>query len=105
MTAGGGLFVGLFKWATAYPEGDVPTFLQEIQHAHVDPWIGARTAVAGLLSLAAGASVGPEYPLSSMGGAVATWLSQRLGWPPGRAQTLTLVGMSAALGSSESDAL
>ena len=99
VTCGGGLAVGLWKWLTAYPQGEAPSFLQEIQHAHVDPWLGARTAVAGLLSLLAGASVGPEYPLSSMGGAAATWLAERLHWPAGRAQSLTLVGMSAALGS------
>lgn len=95
----GGLAVGLFKWATSYPQGSAPSFLQEIQHAHVDPWLGARTAVAGLLSLIAGASVGPEYPLSSMGGAAGTWLAQRLRLPQGRAESLTLIGMSAALGS------
>jgi H+/Cl- antiporter ClcA len=99
ITCGGGLLVGLVKWAIGYPQGKAPSFLQEIQHGHVDPWMGARTAIVGMLSLAAGAAVGPEYPLSSMGGAAATWLAGRLKWPEGRAQSLTLIGMSAALGS------
>jgi H+/Cl- antiporter ClcA len=99
ITCGGGFLVGLIKWATSYPQGKVPSFLQEIQHGHVDPGLGVRTAVAGLVSLAAGASVGPEYPLSSLGGAAATWLAERFRWPAGRAKSLTLIGMSAALGS------
>lgn len=68
ITAGGGLIIGVVEWVSRYPRGGAPSFLQEIKHAHVDAWLGMRTAIAGLISLACGASVGPEYPLSAMGG-------------------------------------
>ena len=97
--SGGGFVLGVFKVLIKYPEGQAKSFIQEIKAIHVDPWEGISTTICGFISLCAGASVGPEAPMASLGGAAGHFISQRLGFSEVQTEVLTLIGMSSAFGA------
>lgn len=104
VSASFGLLIGLIR--VRFLPGKPAGFLQEAMTQHVDikeaPWILVLTT----LSLSAGASVGPEAGLGSLGGALGIGWAHLRGKIPGfkpltkREQRMnTVTGMSGALGS------
>jgi H+/Cl- antiporter ClcA len=105
-----GFIVGFIRWAGGVSD-DLPGFFAELQHCHVDykwmPFVYTLSA----LSLAGGASLGPEQALANVGGGIATYLSEApwsIGpWKEGMSKKnkhadnkkiLVLCGITAAMG-------
>jgi hypothetical protein len=64
VTAGAGLAVGLIRWLFTYPD-NLPGIFKDIQSFHVDPkWIPVTYCLSAI-SLAGGATLGPEQALVS----------------------------------------
>ncbi|MFV0526640.1 MAG: chloride channel protein [Acidimicrobiales bacterium] len=90
--------VGLLRrWMTI--DGADPNFIAEMVEGRV-PWQrGFQFGALGLVSLVGGASVGPEAPLGTVGGAIGTAVGDRI--EPGRPETtedLTYAGISGVFG-------
>ena len=64
----------------------------------VEPSTVLRAVAVSLVSLAGGASLGPEDALGKMGGGLGTWVSERQKLGEDMRATNTLSGMSAAYG-------
>ncbi|MFV0256947.1 MAG: chloride channel protein [Acidimicrobiales bacterium] len=95
---GAAVIVGLLRrWMTI--DGADPNFIAEMVEGRV-PWQrGLQFGTLGLVSLVGGASVGPEAPLGTVGGAVGTAVGDRL--EPGVPETtedLTYAGISGVFG-------
>lgn len=73
VTGGAGLIVGILRYVTKYPE-TLPGIFKEIEHARVEPTTAPYTIVFSAISLAGGASLGPEQALGNLGGGLATYL-------------------------------
>ena len=97
VTAGAGLLVGVLRRAFRLPE-ELPGTVEQIQTQEVDPAIVPGAVVVSLVSLAGGASLGPEDALGKLGGGFGTWLSRRHKVSTEMAQTNALTGMAAAYG-------
>ncbi len=54
--------MGMIRWAFSYPE-TLPGIFQEILTCHVDPKWSPLTFVISAISLAGGATLGPEQGL------------------------------------------
>jgi H+/Cl- antiporter ClcA len=67
----------------------------ELEEGRVDPSHVGGVVVTGFVSLASGASLGPEAPLATLGGGIGTKVAERSGRD---ARVETFAGMSAAFG-------
>jgi H+/Cl- antiporter ClcA len=76
VTGAAGLVVGLLRRVTRLPQ-DIPGFFEEVRTGQVDPKLVMGTVAASLVSLIAGASVGPEKVLATMGGGAGSWVARR----------------------------
>jgi H+/Cl- antiporter ClcA len=97
VTTGAGLIVGLLRRFLRVP-GKLPGTVQEIEDQRVDPATVPGAVAVSLVSLAGGASLGPEDALGKMGGGLGTWVSERRKLGEDMRATNTLSGMSAAYG-------
>lgn len=92
-----GLLVGI-----VYKFFDLPTrfhgFIQELEQGHVDPKSAPGAIVIALFSLVGGASVGPEAPLGTAGGAAGTWLARRSGEDEQGVRQSSFIGISGVFG-------
>ncbi|HEU5382325.1 MAG TPA: chloride channel protein, partial [Ktedonobacteraceae bacterium] len=98
ITSIGGLLVGL---CTAFfrAQGEVH-LLQEIQReGRIDIRNVPGTLITALLSLAVGASVGPEAPLLDLGAGIGSFLADRFQQPIEQARVLTYTAASAIFGA------
>ena len=95
----GGFLLGSFKLLTKYPEGETQTFFQEIKDMNVHAREGFLTSFCGLISLCAGASLGPEAPIGAFGGGFGSWLSHVLKQPKANAEVWAILGMAAGFGA------
>ena len=97
VTAGAGAIVGALRRAFALP-AKLPGTVQELQAQRVEPSTVPGAVAVSLVSLAGGASLGPEAGLGMMGGGLGTWLSQRRKLGDDMRANNTLSGMSGAYG-------
>jgi len=97
VTAAAGLLVGVLRRAFRVPE-ELPGTIAQIQAQRVEPSIVPGAVVVSLVSLAGGASLGPEDALGKLGGGLGTWLSTRQKLSREVQETNALTGMAAAYG-------
>jgi len=97
VTAGAGVLVGVLRRVLRVPV-KLPGTFKEIKEQRVEPATAPAAVVVSLVSLAGGASLGPEDALGKMGGGLGTWVSERQELSEDERATNTLSGMSAAYG-------
>ena len=97
VTAGAGLLVGLVRRVFRLPDKLAGT-VANIRDARVDTATVPGAVAASVVSLAGGASLGPEAALGMLGGGLGSWASERRKLPGDLQATNTLNGMSAAYG-------
>ena len=97
VTAGAGLLVGVLRRAFRIPVRLAGTF-QELKDQRVKPATVPGAVVVSLVSLAGGASLGPEDALGKMGGGLGTWFSDRRKLGEDAKKTNTLSGIAGAYG-------
>ena len=72
--------------------------VEELKDQRVEPSTVPGAVAVSLVSLAGGASLGPEDALGKMGGALGTWVSDRQKLSEDVQETNTLSGMAGAYG-------
>ena len=97
VTAGAGVLVGVLRRVFRVPVR-LPGTVQELKDQRVEPSTVPGAVAVSLVSLAGGASLGPEDALGKMGGGLGTWVSERQKLGEDVRATNTLSGMSAAYG-------
>ena len=97
VTAGAGLLVGVLRRFLRVPV-KVPGTVEVLKDQRVEPSTVPGAVAVSLVSLAGGASLGPEDALGKMGGGLGTWVSERQKLSEDVSATNTLSGMSAAYG-------
>ena len=97
VTAGAGLLVGVLRRVFRVPAKLAGT-VQELKEQRVEPSTVPAAIAVSLVSLAGGASLGPEDALGKMGGGLGTWVSERQKLSEDVRATNTLSGMSASYG-------
>jgi len=97
VTGGVGVVVGVLRRAFGLP-AKLPGTIAEIKEQRTEPSTVLGAVAVSLLSLAGGASLGPEDALGKMGGGFGTWISERRKLSKAQRETNTLSGMSAAYG-------
>ena len=97
VTAGAGLLVGVLRRFLRVPLKLAGT-VEELKDQRVEPSTVSGAVAVSLVSLAGGASLGPEDALGKMGGGLGTWVSERRKLSEDVRKTNTLIGMSAAYG-------
>ncbi len=97
VTAGVGVLVGVLRHVFRVPL-KLPGTVQELEEQRVEPATVPGAVAISLVSLAGGASLGPEDALGKMGGGLGTWVSEREKRSEDERATDTLTGMSAAYG-------
>jgi H+/Cl- antiporter ClcA len=97
VTAGAGLLVGVLRRTFRVPLKLAGT-VQELKDRRVEPSTVPGAVAVSLVSLAGGASLGPEDALGKLGGGLGTWVSERQKLSEDVRETNTLSGMSAAYG-------
>ena len=97
VTAGAGVLVGVLRHAFRLP-AKLPGTVQELKSQRVEPTTVPGAVAVSLVSLAGGASLGPEAGLGMMGGGLGTWFSERRKLTEDTRATNTLSGMSGAYG-------
>jgi chloride channel protein, CIC family len=98
VTAGAGLLVGVLRHLLRMPD-KIPGSIDEMKEARVEPSGVLPKAVVSVVSLAAGASLGPEAAVGAMGGGLGTWVSERRKLNDDLRAANTLSGMSAGFGA------
>ena len=97
VTAAAGVLVGVLRRLFRLPV-KMPGTVQELQDQRVEPSTAPKAVAVSVVSLAGGASLGPEGGLGLMGGGLGTWISERKKLGQDMRATNTLTGMSAAYG-------
>ena len=97
VTAGAGVLVGALRRFTGLPAKLAGT-VKELQDQRVEPSTVLKAVAVSAVSLAGGASLGPEDALGKMGGGLGTWVSERKQLDEDTRATNTLSGMSGAYG-------
>ncbi len=97
VTAGAGVLVGVLRHFFRLPP-KLPGMAQELQDQRVEPSTVVKAVAVSLVSLAGGASLGPEDALGRMGGGLGTWVSERRKLDEDVRATNTLTGMAGAYG-------
>jgi len=100
LTASGAVLVTAMRKMMAVPD-EVPGAIAMCKAAQVDPQLAPRLVVISVVSLVAGASLGPSFGIVVAGGGMGTWLVQRyLPREPDAEAQYTLTGMSGAFGGA-----
>jgi H+/Cl- antiporter ClcA len=97
VTAGAGVLVGMLRRFFRVPV-KLPGTVDELKEQRVEPSVAPGAVAVSLVSLAGGASLGPEDALGRMGGALGTWVSDRQKRSEDVQATNTLSGMAGAYG-------
>lgn len=100
ITTAAGFVVGCLRFFSSYPD-NLPGLFQEIHAFHVNPVWAPYTIVISAVSLAGGASLGPEQGLGNLGGGLATYITDHfLHFEDDDYRKLSVLGgMAAALGA------
>ncbi len=104
VTAGAGVLVGVLRRFFRLPLKMAGT-VQELKDQRVEPSTVLKAAAVSLVSLAGGASLGPEEALGLLGGGLGTWISERRKLEAEMRATNTLSAMAAAYGGMLSSPL
>jgi H+/Cl- antiporter ClcA len=97
VTGGTGLLVGVLRRFFRLPAKLAGT-VEELQEQRVEPSTVLQAVAVSAVSLAGGASLGPEDALGKLGGGLGTWVSERRKLDESTRATNTLTGMSGAYG-------
>jgi len=97
VTAGAGVLVGVLRRSFRVPVR-LPGTVKELRDQRVEPSTAPAAVAVSLVSLAGGASLGPEDALGKMGGALGTWVSDRQKLSEEARATNTVSGMAGAYG-------
>ncbi len=97
VTGGAGVLVGVLRRAFRLP-AKLPGTVKELQDQRVEPSTVPAAVAVSLVSLAGGASLGPEDALGKMGGGLGTRVSERQKLSDDVRATNALSGMSGAYG-------
>ncbi len=97
VTAGAGVAVGVLRRVFRLPTKMAGT-VQELRDQRVEPSTALQGVAVSVVSLAGGASLGPEEGLGLLGGGLGTWVSERRRLGDDVRRTNTLSGMSASYG-------
>ena len=97
VTAAAGVLVGVLRRLFRLPV-KLPGTVQELKDQRVEPSTVLQAVAVSVVSLAGGASLGPEGGLGLMGGGLGTWVSERRKLGEDMRATNTLTGMAAAYG-------
>ena len=97
VTAAAGVLVGVLRRVLRLP-AKLPGTMKELRDERVEPATVLKAVAVSLVSLAGGASLGPEDALGKMGGGLGTWVSARRKLDESTSATNALSGMSAAYG-------
>eukprot|EP00697_Spironema_sp_BW2_P001427 gnl/Spiro4/118_TR65_c0_g1_i1.p1 gnl/Spiro4/118_TR65_c0_g1~~gnl/Spiro4/118_TR65_c0_g1_i1.p1 ORF type:complete len:552 (-),score=112.87 gnl/Spiro4/118_TR65_c0_g1_i1:171-1796(-) len=97
VTAGTGLVVGVGKVVLRFDYA--AGFFTELRTQHVDFVRASKVFVLSIISLAGGASLGPEWGLGCLGGSIGAWWSWYRDLPRKQRAQNTLLGLSAAMGA------
>ena len=97
VTTGAGVLVGVLRRVFRLPDKLAGT-VKELKEQRVEPSTVLKGVAVSLVSLAGGASLGPEDALGRMGGGLGTWVSERRKLGDEIRATNTLTGISAAYG-------
>lgn len=97
VTGGAGFLVGLLRYMMSFPD-DLPGFFKEVTSCHVDYTHAPQTLVLSAISIAGGASLGPEQAMGNVGGGLATLIAEKLGFEEEHSKLTVLAGMAAAMG-------
>jgi H+/Cl- antiporter ClcA len=94
-----GFLIGLIRYLTSYPD-NLPGIFKDINTFHVDPkWIPITYAIS-MMSLAGGATLGPEQALGNLGGGIAYYISHIVDFEDEDYDKIyVLAGMASALGA------
>ena len=99
LTTAAGLVVGLISLVPWYPK-HVHGLFAEVRDLYANPWAAPWAVLVSCISLAAGASVGPEAAMGMLGAALGTALGAVLGeMPERRVHTSALTGMAGGMGA------
>ncbi len=97
VTASAGLIVGVLRRVFHVPL-ELAGTVKALKDERVEPSTVPGAVAVSLVSLAGGASLGPEDALGKLGGGLGTWVSERQKLSEDARATNTLSGMSAAYG-------
>ena len=97
VTAAAGVLVGVLRRVFRLP-AKLPGTIEEIKDGRVEPSTVLKAVAVSVVSLAGGASLGPEDALGKLGGGLGTWVSERRKLSDEMRATNTHTGMSAAYG-------
>ena len=98
LTAGGAVLVTAMRKRLSL-EGEFPGAIAMCKAARVDPETAPKLVLVSVVSLIAGASLGPSFGIVVAGGGMGTWLAQRrLRDEPDAEAQYTLTGMTGAFG-------
>ncbi len=97
VTVGAGVLVGVLRRVFRMPVKVAGT-IEDMQRAYVEPSSVPGKVAISVVSLAGGASLGPEAALGTMGGGLGTWVSKRRKLNDELQRTNTLGGMAGAYG-------
>ena len=101
LAALGGLIVSFLRKIWKVPE-EVPSPIKLAHNAWVDPTTVIPWVIITTISLIVGASLGPFFGLSVMGGGLGSWLATRLEKPDEQEarEEYTLTGMAGTMGAA-----
>jgi H+/Cl- antiporter ClcA len=97
VTAAAGVLVGVLRRVLRL-RAKLPGTVEELKDGRVEPSTVLKAVAVSLVSLAGGASLGPEDALGKLGGGLGTWVSQQRKLSDEMRATNTHTGMSAAYG-------
>lgn len=75
-----------------------PGFIDDLEEGEVEPTTAPGAVAIAVMSLVGGASLGPEAPLGTAGGAAGTWLARRGVGSKEEVRQLSFIGISGAFG-------
>jgi len=99
VTMGAGLLIGIIKLVKFVHFPIKPKGLfSEVKELHVEPREAPGIVLCSAISLAAGASVGPEMAMGCLGGGIGTFIAHERNLGQDETYSSTLTGMAAAMG-------
>lgn len=96
--AGAGLVIGVIRYIFTYPE-NLDGIFKEINTCHVDYRHAPLTLIISMISLAFGATLGPEQALGTVGGGLGCFINERIDLDDADKQLMFMSSMAGGIGS------